>query len=362
MLPLSEDDLAKTVGIMTGIPADKIMKKEASYLMNLEKTLASSVIGQKEAIEAVSRAIRRNRSGVSTKARPIGSFIFLGPSGVGKTELARTLARELYDRDDALIKIDMSEFAERHTASRLVGAPAGYVGYEDGGQLTDKIRRNPYSLILLDEIEKAHPDIFNMLLQILEDGRLTDAKGRAVDFTNTVIIMTGNIGAEQLQKESSLGFKAVTKSEIEDLEDMHEENKDKVMNELKTIMRPELINRIDKFIVFRALTTKEAKKVLELQLAELNTRLSSEKKLSVELSNAAKNHLIKKGYNPQTGVRTLRRVIQDEIEDIIAEGILKSQYANNDIVFVDFSKKLIFTKNQPKTKTSNKKVTKKLKH
>ena len=362
VLPLSEDDLAKTVGIMTGIPADKIMKKEASYLMNLEKTLASSVIGQKEAIEAVSRAIRRNRSGVSTKARPIGSFIFLGPSGVGKTELARTLARELYDRDDALIKIDMSEFAERHTASRLVGAPAGYVGYEDGGQLTDKIRRNPYSLILLDEIEKAHPDIFNMLLQILEDGRLTDAKGRAVDFTNTVIIMTGNIGAEQLQKESSLGFKAVTKSEIEDLEDMHEENKDKVMNELKMIMRPELINRIDKFIVFRALTTKEAKKVLELQLAELNTRLSSEKKLSVELSNAAKNHLIKKGYNPQTGVRTLRRVIQDEIEDIIAEGILKSQYANNDIVFVDFSKKLIFTKNQPKTKTSNKKVTKKLKH
>jgi ATP-dependent Clp protease ATP-binding subunit ClpC len=337
-LKLSEQDLAKTVGLITGIPAQRILKKEANYLLNLEKALSKKVIGQAEAISAVSKAIRRNRSGVSDRRRPIGSFIFLGPSGVGKTELARTLAKELFDREDALIKIDMSEFAERHTASRLVGAPAGYVGYEDGGQLTDKVRRNPYSLILLDEIEKAHPDIFNMLLQILEDGVLTDAKGRSVDFTNTVIIMTGNVGAEQLQKESTLGFRAESKSEMENLNQLHEENKERVMDELKSIMRPELINRIDKLVIFRALTTKEALKVLDLQLAELNSRLQKEHQLTVELTNSVKKRLLKDGYVPQTGVRTLRRVIQDEVEDYIAEGLLKGVYTNGQTIGVDLKK------------------------
>lgn len=330
-ITLTDEDLAQTIGIMTGIPAKKVVKQEAKGLLRLESLLAKSVVGQEEAVAAVARAIRRSRSGVGDKKRPVGSFVFLGPSGVGKTELARTLARELYDRDDALIKIDMSEFSERHTASRLVGAPAGYVGYEEGGQLTDKIRRNPHSLILLDEIEKAHPDIFNMLLQILEDGVLTDAKGRSVDFTNAVIIMTGNIGAEQLQRESTLGFRAETKSELEDFEELHEDNKSKVMDELKQVMRPELINRIDKVIVFRALTNKEAMKVLDLQINQLNQRLKKEHGITLTIATPAKKALLKEGYKPQTGVRTLRRAIQDHIEDELAQRILQGKLASETV-------------------------------
>lgn len=358
-ITLTEADLARTVSSITGIPTQKIIKEEAQYLLGLEKVLGRSVIGQKEAITAVSKAIRRNRSGVSDRRRPIGSFIFLGPSGVGKTELARTLAKELYDREDALIKIDMSEFSERHTAARLVGAPAGYVGYEDGGQLTDKVRRNPYSLILLDEIEKAHADIFNMLLQILEDGTLTDAKGRTVDFTNTVIIMTGNVGAEQLQRESALGFRAHKKSEIDNLNELHDENKDRVMDELKYVLRPELINRLDKIIVFRALTTKEAKAVLGLQLAQLNDRLSAEHAITVTLSTSAQKVILDEGYTPQNGVRTLRRALQDKIEDEIAEGILKDVYRRGDEISVDVGKNrsLTFSKKTKSTAPSTKRLT-----
>ncbi|MDX1765753.1 MAG: AAA family ATPase, partial [Candidatus Saccharimonadales bacterium] len=336
-LKISSDDIASVVATMTGIPVKKVMKSEAKYLMQLEKHLNKKVIGQTEAISAVAKSIRRNRSGVGDARRPIGSFIFLGPTGVGKTELARVLAAELFNSEDALVKIDMSEFSEKHSAARLVGAPAGYVGYDDGGQLTDTVRRQPYSLVLFDEIEKAHPEVFNMLLQVLEDGYLTDAKGRRVDFTNTVVIMTSNIGAEKLQKEASLGFRASKSDDIDRLSEMHKENVSRVRDELKNMMRPELLNRIDKIIVFKALTKANVKKILDLQLTELKERLSK-KNLGLQVSTAAKKKLVAEGYDPKNGVRPLRRVIQDSIEDRLAEGILSGDFAAGDVVMVDIHK------------------------
>lgn len=330
-LTMTSNDVAEVVARMTGVPVQKVIRSEAKYLLNLEKTLGKYVIGQDEAVSVVAKAIRRNRSGVSAATRPIGSFVFLGPTGVGKTELARVLAREFFGSADALVKIDMSEFGERHTVSRLVGAPAGYVGYDDGGQLTDKIRRQPYSLVLLDEIEKAHPEVFNMLLQILEDGVLTDAKGRKVDFTNTIIIMTSNIGAEKLQKEASLGFHADTASEMKDLDALHAQNKSKVHEELKKMMRPELLNRIDKIVVFRALTKKDVLKILDLQLDELRGRLIKHG-IGLEITSSAKQHLLEKGYDSMNGVRPLRRLLQDTVEDHIALQLLDSNYNKGDIV------------------------------
>lgn len=332
-LIMHSDDVAEVVARMTGVPVKKVIRSEAKYLLHLEKTLGKYVIGQDEAVKAVARAIRRNRMGISSGTRPIGSFIFLGPTGVGKTELARVLALEFFGSSDNMVKIDMSEFGERHTVSRLVGAPAGYVGYDEGGQLTDKIRRQPYSLVLFDEIEKAHPEVFNMLLQILEDGVLTDAKGRKIDFTNTVIIMTSNIGAQKLQKEASLGFHATKSEDIKDLDALHNANKDKVLDELKKTMRPELLNRIDKIIVFRALTKKDAINILDLQVDELRKRLVKHG-LGLELSNAAKQHIINEGYDALNGVRPLRRLLQDTIEDHIALQMLESSYHKGDIVQV----------------------------
>jgi len=332
-IQVTSEDIAEVVSRITGVPTKKVIRSEAKYLLNLEKTISKFIIGQQEAVEAASKAIRRNRSGIGATNRPIGSFIFLGPTGVGKTELARVLAREFFGSESALVKIDMSEFGEHHNVSRLVGAPAGYVGYDDGGQLTDKIRRQPYSLVLFDEIEKAHPDVFNMMLQLLEDGYLTDAKGRRIDFTNTIVIMTSNIGADKLQKESSFGFQAVDSSDLKDLDIMHQRNREKVMDELKKMMRPELLNRIDKVIVFRALTKKDILRIVDLQLDDLRSRLSKQG-VGLEVSTAAKQYLLEKGYDSKNGVRPLRRLIQDTIEDHVAMELLAEKLNKGHILQV----------------------------
>jgi ATP-dependent Clp protease ATP-binding subunit ClpC len=332
-LTVTSEDVADVVSRITGVPVKKVIRSEAKYLLTLEKTIAKYVIGQTEAVEAVSKAIRRNRSGIGSDKRPIGSFIFLGPTGVGKTELARVLAREFFGSDNNLVKIDMSEFGEHHNVSRLVGAPAGYVGYDDGGQLTDKIRRQPYSLVLFDEIEKAHPDVFNMLLQILEDGYITDSKGRKIDFTNTIVIMTSNIGANKLQKEARLGFEANSNNDFKDLDNLHESNKGQVQDELKKLLKPELLNRIDKTIVFRTLTQKDIYKIIDLQINELKARLQR-RGVSIQLNANAKQYLLDNGYDAKNGVRPLRRLIQDTIEDQLSLDILDDKYAKGDIIQV----------------------------
>lgn len=320
---LTEDNISHAIAVITNIPVEKIKSSEVSLLRNLEKQLGKQLIGQKEAVEKVARAIRRSRSGVASAKRPIGSFVFMGPTGVGKTELARVLAREVFGSENALIKIDMSEFAEKHNTSRLVGAPAGYVGYEDGGRLTDKVRRQPYSVVLFDEIEKAHPDVFQILLQLLEDGRLTDAKGRAVSFRNTIIILTSNLGADKMLKESSLGFQST--SQTNQLESLHQRNAKATREELEKFMRPELINRFDGIVTFRALTKPEISKIFDLLIEELRKRLVRQG-LGLRVTTSAKRHLISNGYSVKYGARQMRRVIEDELEGVIAEGILSNDY------------------------------------
>lgn len=330
---LTDDDIAQAIAHMTGIPVKRVQKSEAKLLRNLENHLEKSLIGQREAVEKVARAIRRSRSGVASSKRPIGSFVFLGPTGVGKTELARVLAREVFGSDEALIKIDMSEFSERHNTSRLLGAPAGYVGYEDGGQLTDKIRRQPYSVVLFDEIEKANSEVFHILLQILEDGKLTDAKGRSVDFSNAVIILTSNLGADRMMKESSLGFTVATKKEETHLDEVHAENAAESRKELEKIMRPELINRFDAIVTFRALTQKQVGKIFDNLLAELQDRLIH-KGIHLVVAPSAKKLIIGKGYDEKFGARPLRRAMQDLLEHQIADGILSGEYEKGTVLKV----------------------------
>lgn len=330
---VTTDDVAQAVATMTGIPVKRIQKSEAKLLRTLEKHLGKYIIGQSEAVEKVARAIRRSRSGVASQKRPIGSFVFMGPTGVGKTELAKVVAREVFGSEDALIKIDMSEFGEKHNTSRLLGAPAGYVGYEDGGQLTDKIRRQPYSVVLFDEIEKAHPDVFQLLLQLLEDGKMTDAKGRSVNFSNTIVILTSNLGAERMMKESSLGFHAVTKQDEKKLDVAHAENQEAAQDALSHIMRPELINRFDAIVTFRALTRKEVGRIFDNLIDELQTRLIR-KGVHLVIKPAAKKLIIEKGYDEKFGARPLRRAIQDELEHRLADGMLSGEYEKGSVLTI----------------------------
>lgn len=339
-ITLMDDDIAHAIATMTGIPAERVQRSEAKLLRRLEKHLSKFIIGQEEAVEKVARAIRRSRSGVASNKRPIGSFVFMGPTGVGKTELAKVLAREVFGSNDALVKIDMSEFGERHNTSRLLGAPAGYVGYEDGGKLTDKIRRQPYSVVLFDEIEKAHPDVFQLLLQLLEDGKLTDAKGHVVDFSNTIVILTSNLGAERMMKESSLGFHVNSKSDKDHLDAVHDENAAAAEEALSRMMRPELINRFDAIVTFRALTRKEVGRIFDNLIEELGQRLVR-KGIQVVVKPSAKRFLIDKGYSEKFGARPLRRAIQDELEHRIADGILSGEYEKGSVLAVSAKKGII---------------------
>jgi ATP-dependent Clp protease ATP-binding subunit ClpC len=339
-ITITNDHIAHAVSTMTGIPAERLQKSEIKLLRNLEKHLSKYIIGQEEALKAVSRAMRRARSGVSSSRRPIGSFVFMGPTGVGKTELARVLAREVFGSDEALIKIDMSEFGEKHNTSRLLGAPAGYVGYDDGGKLTDKVRRQPYSVVLFDEIEKAHPDVFHMLLQLLEDGKLTDAKGREVDFTNTIVILTSNLGADRMMKESSLGFQAHTKEDRQKLDEVHRDNARATREALEKRMRPELINRFDDIITFRALTKREVGKIFDNLIDDLQNRVLK-KGIRLVISPSTKRYLIERGYDEKFGARPLRRVIQEELEHELADGILAGKYEKGTVLSVETRSKII---------------------
>ena len=326
---LSTDDIANTISHITGVPIAQLKRSEADKLINLEELLSKRVIGQDKAISAVAHAMRRARAGINNEHRPIGSFIFLGQTGVGKTELARVLADEMFGSRDNLIKLDMSEFSESHTVSRLIGAPAGYVGYNDGNQLADRVRRHPYSVVLFDEIEKAHPDIFNILLQILEDGKLTDGRGRQVDFSNAIIILTSNIGADQLDSsESRLGFSVKNDT---DIDEKSKNDQEVVMNELKQYMRPELINRFDDIILFNRLTKNEAGKIFDLTISELAQRLQL-KQIGLTVSAPVRRQLVEKGYSDTYGARPMRRVVQKYLEQTVADAMISGKFKAGDTI------------------------------
>jgi ATP-dependent Clp protease ATP-binding subunit ClpC len=341
---VGEDEIAETVSSWTGIPVKKLAQEESEKLLNMEGILHQRVIGQEESVKAVARAVRRARVGLKDPKRPIGSFIFLGPTGVGKTELSKALAEALFGDEDALIRIDMSEYMEKHAVSRLVGSPPGYVGYDEGGQLTEKIRRKPYSVVLFDEIEKAHPDVFNILLQILDDGRLTDSKGKVVDFKNTVVIMTSNVGAHTIKKQKTLGFAGTVADEKQTA---YEKMKENVMNELRKSFRPEFLNRIDEVIVFHALEQEHINQIVELMIKDLTKRMSA-LNIKLEISENAKKLLGEKGFDQEYGARPLKRAITRMLEDSLSEEILKGNISKNDDIFVDVENEKIIFKNKLK--------------
>ena len=335
---VTDEDIAAIVSSWTGIPVTKLAEEESKRLLNLESILHDRVIGQEEAVLAVSKAIRRARVGLKDPKRPVGSFIFLGPTGVGKTELSKALAEALFGDENAVIRIDMSEYMEKHTVSKLIGSPPGYVGYEEGGQLTEKVRRKPYSVILLDEIEKAHPDVFNILLQILDDGRLTDGKGRTVDFKNAVVIMTSNVGISTIRKQATMGFATSTNER----EDAYDKMRDNVMEELRRTFRPEFLNRVDEIIVFHQLQEEHLKQIVELMLKSLLGRIR-EMNVNVDVTDDAKRLLVEKGYDQAYGARPLRRAIQKMVEDQLSEEMLKGEIKPGSDVLIDAEEdKLVF--------------------
>jgi ATP-dependent Clp protease ATP-binding subunit ClpC len=334
---VDEEDIAQLISKWTGIPVSQMLEGEAEKLLHMEGQIHERLINQEEAVAVISEAIRRSRAGLKDPKRPIGSFMFLGPTGVGKTELARTLARFLFDDENAMVRLDMSEYQEKHTVSRLIGAPPGYVGYEEGGQLTEAVRRRPYRVILLDEIEKAHPEVFNSLLQVLDDGRLTDGHGRTVDFKNAIIIMTSNAGVELIKRDASFGFtpqKGGDKARQQSYEDM----KEKVMSEVKKMFRPEFLNRLDEIIVFHELTEEQLRQIVDLLVKDLQKRLA-ERELKVEITDKAKSWLVKEGYDPMFGARPLKRAIEKYVENPLSTKLLKGEFGQGDTIIVGLGDK-----------------------
>ena len=346
---VTPEQVAEVVSTMTGIPTTKITEGESQKLLKLESTLHDRVIGQDQAVVALSKAIRRARVGLKSPNRPIGSFIFSGPTGVGKTELAKALAEAIFGSEDNMIRVDMSEFMEKHSTSKLIGSPPGYVGYDEGGNLTETIRKKPYSVILFDEIEKAHPDVFNIMLQILDDGRLTDSKGRYVNFKNTIIIMTSNVGASMITSTSKLGFSIAS----EESKDKYDYLKDTVMEEMKKSFRPEFLNRIDDIIVFAHLSKSEIRQIVDLMLNDLFKRLK-DKEFEIEVADEVKDYLANEGYSEAYGARPLRRLIQKKIEDGLAEEILMGAYAPKDKLILKLQdNKIVFEKAKASENSDN---------
>ncbi|MGD8759800.1 MAG: ATP-dependent Clp protease ATP-binding subunit, partial [Anaerolineales bacterium] len=327
------EDIAEVVSMWTGVPVMQIAEEESKRLLGMEEALHKRIVGQDEAIEAISKAVRRSRAGLKDPKRPIGSFVFLGPTGVGKTELTKALAEFIFGTEEALVQIDMSEFMERHTVSRLVGAPPGYVGYEDAGQLTEAIRRRPYSIVVFDEVEKAHTEAHNMLLQIMEEGHLSDARGRTVDFRNAIIVMTSNVGAEMIKRQSSLGFALERDEEVEERV-AYEEMRKKLMEALRKVFRPEFLNRVDAIIVFHALTRDQIAQIVDLELQKVADRLVGHA-IDLRLTDAARALLAELGYDPDMGARPLRRAIQNKIEDQLSDRLLSGDFASGDLVIID---------------------------
>jgi ATP-dependent Clp protease ATP-binding subunit ClpC len=340
-LAISADDIAGIVAQWTGVPVTRLLEAEQTKLLHMEDSLHLRIVGQDEAVVAVSDAVRRGRSGLKDPKRPLGSFIFLGPTGVGKTELAKALAWFLFDDEDALVRIDMSEYGERHTTSRLIGAPPGYIGYEEGGQLTEAVRRRPYQVVLFDEIEKAHSDVWNTLLQILDDGRLTDGQGRTTDFRNAVIIMTSNVGTQYIQGTGAIGFRAEDESRTQ-----HERTRKEVDGELRKTFRPEFLNRVDEVIVFRPLSQVELFSIVDLEVGKVGGRMK-EYGVSLELTVEARQWLAKEGYEPAFGARPLKRVIQRHVENPLSKRLISREYGPGDTILVDLAaEELVFKRKE----------------